>query len=51
VLLNLEHDIPNLIITPHVAWASHEAMTGLANQLVENIELWVAGTPRNLVTE
>jgi hypothetical protein len=26
-------------------------MTGLANQLVENIELWVAGTPRNLVTE
>ncbi len=51
VLLDLEHDIPNLIITPHVAWASHEAMTGLANQLVENIELWVAGTPRNLVTE
>jgi glycerate dehydrogenase len=51
VLLDLGHDIPNLIITPHVAWASHEAMTGLANQLVENIELWVAGTPRNLVTE
>lgn len=51
VLLDLEHDIPNLIITPHVAWASHEAMTGLANQLVENIELWVEGRPRNLVTE
>jgi glycerate dehydrogenase len=51
VLLDQGADLPNLIITPHVAWASHEAMTGLANQLVENIELWVAGTPRNLVTE
>jgi len=51
VLLDQGSDLPNLIITPHVAWASHEAMTGLAEQLMENIELWVAGTPRNLVTE
>ncbi len=47
----LESDLPNLLITPHVAWASIEAMTGLANQLVDNIEAWVAGAPRNLVTE
>ena len=47
----LDADLPNLIITPHVAWASIEAMTGLANQLVDNIEAWVAGTPQNLVLE
>ena len=47
----LDADLPNLLITPHVAWASIEAMTGLANQLVDNIEAWVAGAPRNLVVE
>jgi glycerate dehydrogenase len=51
VLLDHGTDLPNLIITPHVAWASHEAMTGLANQLIDNVEAWVAGSPRNLVTE
>jgi len=47
----LEYDRPNLIITPHVAWASVEAMTTLAEQLVGNIEAFVAGTPRNLVED
>lgn len=47
----LDPSIPNLIITPHVAWASIEAMTGLSNQLVDNIEAWVGDTPQNLVTE
>ena len=47
----LEANLPNLIITPHVAWASVEAMTGLANQLVDNIEAWVAGKPRNVVLD
>lgn len=47
----LDPSIPNLIITPHVAWASIEAMTGLSNQLVDNIEAWVNGAPQNLVTE
>jgi glycerate dehydrogenase len=45
----LDADLPNLIITPHVAWASVEAMTALANQLVDNIEAWVSGAPRNVV--
>lgn len=40
---------PNVIVTPHVAWASNEAQQALADQLIENIELFVAGTPRNLV--
>lgn len=34
----LELDLPNLIVTPHVAWASREAMQALADQLVANIE-------------
>ncbi|MGL3606909.1 D-2-hydroxyacid dehydrogenase [Rhizobium sp. G187] len=40
----------NVILTPHVAWASREAIQALADQLIENIELFLAGTPRNLVT-
>ena len=45
----LDPTIPNLIVTPHVAWASVEAMTALAEQLVGNVEAWAKGTPRNLV--
>lgn len=40
---------PNVILTPHVAWASREAIQALADQLIENIELFVAGIPRNVV--
>lgn len=46
----LELDLPNLIVTPHIAWASREAMQTLADQLVDNLEAFVQGTPRNLVT-
>ncbi len=41
---------PNFILTPHVAWASQEAMQFLADQLVDNIEAWAAGRPQHLVT-
>ncbi|HZT60369.1 MAG TPA: D-2-hydroxyacid dehydrogenase [Pyrinomonadaceae bacterium] len=34
----LAPDFPNLIVTPHVAWASREAQQALADRLVENIE-------------
>jgi glycerate dehydrogenase len=40
---------PNLIVTPHVAWASQEAMQILADQLIDNIEAFVAGKPQNVV--
>ena len=46
----LDPTIPNLIVTPHVAWASKEAMQVLADQLVDNIDAFVAGSPRNVVT-
>lgn len=40
---------PNVILTPHVAWASDEAQQSLADQLMGNIESFVAGAPVNLV--
>jgi glycerate dehydrogenase len=40
---------PNVIVTPHVAWASREAIQGLADQLVDNIDAFLAGQPRNVV--
>lgn len=43
-------DLPNLIVTPHVAWASLEAMQALADQLIDNIEAWHRGEPRNTVS-
>lgn len=40
-------DLPNFILTPHVAWASQEAIQTLADQLMSNVEAFVAGSPRN----
>lgn len=40
---------PNVIVTPHVAWASDEAQQVLADQLVDNIENFIAGRATNLV--
>jgi len=45
----LELDLPNLIVTPHVAWSSREAMQALADQLIDNVEAFVQGAPRNVV--
>ncbi len=39
----------NVILTPHVAWASDEAQQVLADQLMDNIDNFVAGKPTNLV--
>ncbi len=46
----LDLQLPNFILTPHVAWASTQAMRFLADQLIDNIEAWAAGKPQNLVT-
>lgn len=46
-LLNLR--LPNFILTPHSAWASTQAMQVLADQLIDNVEAWVAGAQRNVV--
>jgi glycerate dehydrogenase len=41
--------LPNFILTPHMAWASAGAMQTLANMLIENIEAFAKGEPRNVV--
>lgn len=40
---------PNVVVTPHVAWASVDAQQRLADQLIDNIENFFAGKPTNLV--
>lgn len=40
---------PDFILTPHVAWASDEAVQSLADQLIYNIESFVSGAPKNLL--
>ncbi|WP_333795731.1 D-2-hydroxyacid dehydrogenase [Rheinheimera sp.] len=36
----LDPGIPNLLLSPHVAWASGQAMQALINQTAENIRAW-----------
>lgn len=48
-LLRLLDQRPNLIVTPHVAWASRQAQQTLAHQLIDNIEAFAAGHPENVV--
>lgn len=45
----LEAQLPNLIVTPHIAWASREAMQTLADQLVASLEAFVRGEMLNRV--
>jgi len=45
----LEPDIPNLIVTPHIAWASRESRQRLVDELVANIEAYLQDEVRNRV--
>lgn len=45
----LSGDIPNLIITPHIAWASHAARQRLLDELALNIQAFQRGVLRNQV--
>ncbi|MBY3473689.1 D-2-hydroxyacid dehydrogenase [Rhizobium laguerreae] len=42
-------DLPNFILTPHVAWASREAVQSLVDQLIDNVEAFERGAPTNIV--
>ncbi len=42
-------DIPNLIVTPHIAWASLESRQRLVSDVASNIHAWLSGQARNLV--
>ena len=41
----LQRDLPNLLITPHVAWASRQAMQRLVVQLAENLQAFLNDQP------
>jgi glycerate dehydrogenase len=40
---------PNVIVTPHVAWASEEAMQALWNQVILHVENFQRGQPTNVL--
>jgi glycerate dehydrogenase len=41
--------IPNLIVTPHIAWASREARQRVIDAIAANIRAFLAGAPVNVV--
>jgi len=45
----LEAELPNLIVTPHIAWASRESRQRLLNDVERNIRAFREGNPRNVV--
>lgn len=44
----LEARLPNLIVTPHIAWAAVEARQRAVAEMARNVEAWLAGQPRNV---
>ncbi|KAB0499030.1 2-hydroxyacid dehydrogenase [Pseudomonas vancouverensis] len=40
---------PNVIITAHQAFLTHEALAAIAETTLQNIAAWATGTPENLV--
>jgi glycerate dehydrogenase len=46
---NLLFDVPNCIVTPHIAWASKNARQNLIHITAENIEAFLNGKPKNVV--
>ena len=45
----LADDIPNLIVTPHSAWAGRQARQNAVDETVANIQAFLDGRPRNRV--
>ncbi len=42
-------NVPNCIITPHIAWASKESRMRLIQQVADNIAAFIEGRPQNVV--
>ena len=45
----LDDSIPNLILSPHVAWYSSRTLKGTLATVKANVEGYVSGQPQNLV--
>ncbi|WP_319560245.1 D-2-hydroxyacid dehydrogenase [Marispirochaeta sp.] len=48
---NVLYDVPNLTITPHIAWATLDARSRLMNTAVENLKAFLRGNLENVVNE
>jgi len=46
----LTSGLPNLIVTPHIAWAAKEARQRALDEIAKNIACYLKGEPRNVVT-
>ncbi len=46
----LAPDIPNLVLTPHTAWAARSARQNVLEEVRANIAAFLAEAPRNVVT-
>jgi glycerate dehydrogenase len=46
----LAPDIPHLLLTPHIAWASRESRQRLLEEVARNIAAYQQGQPRNVVS-
>lgn len=42
-------EYPNFVMTPHAAWSSQQAMQGLMDRAIDNINNFFNGTPTNVV--
>jgi len=42
---------PKVLVTPHIAWSSKQALVNGAEIAVKNIEAFVAGEPQNVLTK
>lgn len=45
----LDLNLPNFILTPHIAWSGRAAMQTLADMLIDNLEAFAKGQPQNRV--
>jgi glycerate dehydrogenase len=39
----------NCLVTPHIAWATHEARARLMDAVIANIAAFLGGNPRNVI--
>jgi glycerate dehydrogenase len=45
----LDPEIPNLVVTPHIAWASRESRQRLVDEIGKNIRAFLIGEARNRI--
>ena len=43
------HGLPNALLTPHIAWATNEALQRLMDITANNLRTWLDGTGENIV--